>query len=479
MKSTKIVCTIGPRSQKKDILVKMIKSGMNVARLNMSHGDYAFHKKSIDLIRQISKGLGMNIAIMIDLQGPKIRTGKLLKETVVLKKGALITLTSDDIIGDWNRLSVNYAELPKEATKGEKIYLDDGNIELKVVDINGNDILCKVMEGGVIRSYRGVNLPETKIKTPSLTEKDLEDLEFGLEQEIDFVALSFVRKSDDIYDLKERISKRNIDIPIVAKIEKPEAIKNIDSIIKATDSVMVARGDLGAETSPQDVPILQKMIISKCNNAGKPVITATQMLESMINHPRPTRAEASDVANAIFDGSDAVMLSGETALGDFPVESVRVMSNIARKVEEVQKKNKVYPEDFMLVKNRNDVAMGVSYSASQLSALAKAKYIIAFTLSGRTALNISMYRPPVPILGMSPSSEILRKMSLYWGVYGVKIDKVSTTEELLDKAERILINQKFCKEDDTVIFIGGVPVMSNEPTNMVKVHRVKIGRKNI
>jgi len=479
MKSTKIVCTIGPKSQKKGILTKMIRAGMNVARLNMSHGDYDFHKKSIDLIREVSNELNAHIAIIVDLQGPKIRTGRLLKETVILKKGSMITLTTDEIVGDWNRLSVNYKELPNEATKGERIYLDDGNIELKVIDIQGNDILCRVMEGGVIRSYRGINLPDTRIKTPSLTEKDLEDLEFGLDQGVDYIALSFVRKADDIYNLRDRIARRNFDIPIVAKIEKPEAVKNIDSIIEATDSIMVARGDLGAETSPQDVPILQKKIIAKCNSARKPVITATQMLESMISHPRPTRAEASDVANAIFDGTDAVMLSGETALGDFPVEAVRVMTSIAKKVEEVQKKNKIYPEDFETVKNRNDVALGVSFTACQLSALVKSRYIIGFTLSGKTALNISTYRPPVPILGMSPNKEILRRMNLYWGVYGVKIDRVSSTEELFDKAERVLINHKYCKEDDTVIFVGGVPVMSNEPTNMVKVHRVKIGRRNI
>lgn len=479
MKSTKIVCTIGPESQKKGTLIKMIKAGMNVVRLNMSHGDHDYHKKSINLIREVSKDLKVNIAILVDLQGPKIRTGKLIRETVALKKGALVTLTTDGIIGDWNRLSINYKELPKEATKGERIYLDDGNIELKVVDIGGNEVVCKVIEGGVIRSYRGINLPDTKIETPSLTQKDLEDLEFGLDLGVDFIALSFVRKSDDIYDLREKIVKKNLDIPIIAKIEKKEAIKNIDSIIKATDLVMVARGDLGAETSPEDVPIFQKKIIDKCNMAGRPVITATQMLESMINHSRPTRAEASDVANAIFDGTDAVMLSEETALGNFPVEAVRIMSNIARRVEEVQKKNKVYPEDFGIVKDKNNVAMGVAYAACQLSALVKSKYIVAFTLSGRTTLNISLYRPPVSILGMSPSYEILRRMSLYWGVYGVKIDRVSTTEELLDKAEKILINNKYCKENDTVILAGGVPVMSNEPTNMVKVHRVKIGRKNI
>ena len=479
MKSTKIVCTIGPSSQKKSILTKMIKAGMNVARLNMSHGDYNFHKKSINLIRETSEDLGANVAILIDLQGPKIRTGKLLKETVILKKGAMVTLTTEDIVGDWNRMSINYKELPKEATKGERIYLDDGNIELKVLEVDGNDILCKVVEGGVIRSFRGINLPDTKIKTPSLTKKDLEDLEFGLDQGVDFIALSFVRKSDDIYDLRDKINKKNFDIPIIAKIEKPEAIKNIDSIIKATDAIMVARGDLGAETSPQDVPILQKSIIAKCNDVGKPVITATQMLESMISHPRPTRAEASDVANAIFDGTDAVMLSGETALGDFPVEAVRVMSNIAKKVEEVQRKKKVYPDELGLLSRTNDVALGVSYSACQLSALVKSKYIVAFTLSGRTALNISKYRPPIPILGMSPNCEILKRLSLYWGVYGVKIDKVSTTEELLDRAERVLINQRYCKEDDTVILVGGVPVTGNEPTNMIKVHRVKVGRKNI
>ncbi len=479
MKSTKIVCTIGPSSQDKEVLTKMIKSGMNVARLNMSHGDHSFHKKTIDLIRNLSERLKTHIAILMDLQGPKIRTGKLVKETVVLKKGDIITLTTDEIVGDWERLSINYKQLPEEATKGEKIYLDDGNIELKVIDVKGNDIVCKIVEGGVIRSYRGVNLPDTKIKTPSLTEKDLNDLEFGIDEGVDFVALSFVRKPDDIYDLRQRIESKGANIPIIAKIEKPEAIKNIDKIINASDGIMVARGDLGAETSPQDVPILQKMIIKKCNDAGKPVITATQMLESMISHPRPTRAEASDVANAIFDGTDAVMLSGETALGKYPVNAVKVMTNIAKKVENEMKREHILPEIKFDLKNNDTIVDAVCYSACQVSAMVKSKYIVAFTLSGRTAANISRYRPPVNILAMSPEDYVLRRMGLYWGVYGVKIEKVHDTEELFDKAEVILVKEKFCKEGDNVILVGGVPVLSNEPTNMIKVHQVKLDKKNI
>ncbi len=479
MKSTKIVCTIGPSSQKRDILTRMIRSGMNIARLNMSHGDHSYHKQSIELIREVSDRLRTYTAILMDLQGPKIRTGKLVKETVILKKGDILTLTTDDIEGDWEKLSINYKKLPQEATKGEKIYLDDGNIELKVIDIKDNEVICKIVEGGVIRSYRGVNLPDTKISTPSLTEKDLEDLEFGLEEDVDFIALSFVRKPEDIIDLRRRIKERSKNIPIIAKIEKPEAIKNIDKIIEVADGIMVARGDLGAETSPQDVPILQKMIIKKCNNAGKPVITATQMLESMISHPRPTRAEASDVANAIFDGTDAVMLSGETALGNYPVEAVKVMASISNKVESEMKKEKILPELKPDIRSGDSISDAISYSACQVSAMVKSKYIVAFTLSGRTAANISKYRPPINILAMSPEEHVLRRMSIYWGVYGVRIERVTTTEQLLNKAELILVKEKYCKEGENVIFVGGVPVMSKEPTNMIKVHQVKLGQKNI
>ncbi|MCK5674902.1 MAG: pyruvate kinase, partial [Spirochaetales bacterium] len=329
MKSTKIVCTIGPGSQDEEVLLKLVEAGMDVARMNMSHGSYDFHTKTINNIRKVSIKTGKFIGILLDLQGPKIRTGKQSKDIIELKKGSVLKLTTDDIVGNWEMLSINYKPLPDEAKPGEKILLDDGNIELKIKSIENRIIICEVMNGGMIRSFRGINLPDTPLSTPALTVKDLKDLNFGLSNDVDFVALSFVRQAQDIISLRENIEAKGKTAFIISKIEKPEAITNIDSIIEESDGIMVARGDLGAETSAQDVPILQKQIIHKCNMAHKPVITATQMMESMISKPKPTRAEANDVANAIFDGTDAVMLSGETAMGEYPVETVTVMSNIA------------------------------------------------------------------------------------------------------------------------------------------------------
>ncbi len=479
MKSTKIVCTIGPSSHDENTIAEMIKKGMNIARMNLSHGSYQFHSETVEMTRKASEMLHEYTGILLDLQGPKIRTGKLEKEPVVLNRGDKITLTTEETPGDWKRLSINYSQLPEEAEIGERIFLDDGNIELTVVDILEKSIVCSIVNGGVIRSFRGINLPDTKISTPALTEKDIKDLDFGLEMEVDYIALSFVRRPEDIIDLKERISKKRKDTPVVSKIEKPEAIDNIDEIIKVSDAIMIARGDLGAETSPQDVPILQKMIIKKCNRAGKPVITATQMLESMISHPRPTRAEASDVANAIFDETDAVMLSGETAIGEYPVESVKVMADIAKKTENEMNKVKSFGRDQSKFPQGKSVADSVCFSAYKITELLKPKLIVSFTMSGRTAVLMSKYRPPVPIIAMSPREEVLKRLSLYWGVRGVNIGMVQSTEELLDTAEDLIIKNKLCKENETVLFIGGVPVLAGEEANMMKVHKVNLQNKNI
>jgi pyruvate kinase len=479
MKSTKIVCTIGPSSHNEDTIAEMIKKGMNIARMNLSHGSHQFHSKTIEMTRNASKKLHEYTGILLDLQGPKIRTGKLEKEPVVLNRGDKITLTTEETHGDWTHLSINYSLLPGEAKIGERIFLDDGNIELNVVDIHEKSIVCSIVNGGVIRSFRGINLPDTKISTPALTEKDIKDLDFGLEMAVDYIALSFVRRPEDIIDLKERINKKRKDTPVVSKIEKPEAINNIDEIIEVSDAIMIARGDLGAETSPQEVPILQKMIIKKCNRAGKPVITATQMLESMVNHPRPTRAEASDVANAIFDETDAVMLSGETAIGEYPVESVKVMADIAKRTENEMNKDRSFIRDKGKFSRGISVADSVCFSVYKITELLKPKLIVSFTMSGKTAVLMSKYRPPVPIIAMSPREEVLRRLSLYWGIRGVSIGMVQSTEELFNTAEELLIDNKLCEEDETVLFIGGVPVLAGKETNMMKVHKVNLQNKNI
>ena len=486
MKSTKIICTIGPRSQDKKVLARMIENGMDVARMNMSHGDYEFHRKTIRLVRELSEEYNRHIGVLIDLQGPKIRTGKLKKETVVLNEGDTLTLTIDDVPGDWNILSVNYRGLVNEAKPGDRILLDDGNIELKVLKVREREVVCRIINGGIIRSYRGVNLPDTSLGIPSITEKDMRDLEFGIAEGVDFVALSFVRKAQDVERLKELINGMGSDTPVITKIEKPEAVKNIDEIIMVTDGIMVARGDLGAETSPQEVPILQKMIIEKCNIAGKPVITATQMLESMIHHPRPTRAEASDVANAIFDGTDAVMLSGETAMGAYPVVTVKVMSEIIQRAEAEIKRNgndilhrKVDRILAQLKRSTDIVPESICYSAMKITEIVPISYIVGFTLSGRTAHFLSKYRPPVPIIALSPNKRVLHRLSIYWGVRSEYIKEVSSTEELLNEAESILVNRGICKEGERVLLVSGVPVTTKEPTNMLKIHPVHIGIKNI
>ncbi|RKY01743.1 MAG: pyruvate kinase [Spirochaetes bacterium] len=486
MKSTKIICTIGPSSQDRKVLARMIENGMDVARMNMSHGDYEFHRKTIKLVRELSEEYNRHIGVLIDLQGPKIRTGKLKKETVVLNEGDTLTLTIDDVPGDWNILGVNYRGLVTEAEPGDRILLDDGNIELKVLEVREREVVCRIINGGIIRSYRGVNLPDTSLGIPSITEKDMRDLEFGIAEGVDFVALSFVRKAQDVERLKELINGMGSDTPVITKIEKPEAVKNFDEIIMVTDGIMVARGDLGAETSPQEVPILQKMIIEKCNIAGKPVITATQMLESMIHHPRPTRAEASDVANAIFDGTDAVMLSGETAMGAYPVVTVKVMSEIIQRAEAEIKRNgndilhrKVDRILAQLKRSTDIVPESICYSAMKITEIVPISYIVGFTLSGRTAHFLSKYRPPVPIIALSPNKRVLHRLSIYWGVRSEYIKEVSSTEELLNEAESILVNRGICKEGERVLLVSGVPVTTKEPTNMLKIHPVHIGIKNI
>ena len=478
-KSTKIVCTIGPKSQDEETMTRMAEAGMDVVRMNLSHGSHEFHSRTVKLARRVAKKTGRYIGVLLDLQGPKIRTRKLEKEPLILNREQTITLTTRDVPGNWEFLSVNYEMLPREVQTGETILLDDGQIELEVEETTATDIRCRVVEGGVIRSYRGINLPDTKLSTPSLTAKDYDDLDFGLQQGVDLVALSFVRRASDIDDLKNRMKEKGAFVPIIAKIEKQEAIENIDEIVERADGIMVARGDLGAETSPQDVPVLQKLIITRCNLKGKPVITATQMLESMISHPKPTRAEASDVANAIFDGTDCVMLSGETALGEFPVRAVRVMTDIALRAEVEMRKtagrsNPSY-EQFGI----GEIPDAVSYHACKISDRVLPKLIVGFTLSGKTAALLSKYRPSVPIVAMSPNENVLRQLSLRWGVYGVRINMVKSAEKLLDTAERILVEHSFCMEGDTVVFVGGVPVLRGATTNMLKVHTVKIGDRNL
>ena len=481
IKLTKIIATIGPQSHDEVSISSMAVAGMNVARMNFSHGSFDFHRETIRITRAVSDKLGAHIGILMDLQGPKLRTGRLKKETVTLQKGDLIELTVKDVEGDWNVLAVNYDKLPKEAKKEDRILIDDGHIELRVEEVTSTGVICRIINGGTIRSKCGINFPNSAISASSITEKDKQDLAFGVENGVDIVALSFVRSADDIKKLRSLMKEMGRELPIVAKIEKPEAVEHIDDIIDQSDGIMVARGDLGAETSPQEVPILQKHIIYKCNQAGKPVITATQMLESMIKNPRPTRAEAADVANAIFDGTDCVMLSGETAVGDYPLQAVQVMSSIARRTEDEIFRQKQMGEYVERTHHpeEGDVSYHVSYAAVKLADSLNVRFIVSFTLTGRTAALVSRCRPSVPVIAMSPSEHVLRRISLHWGVQGMLTEQVSTTEEMIDRAEELLVTSGMCNEGDTVLMVGGVPVLANSPTNMMKVHRLKLGDKNI
>ncbi|MCK5201365.1 MAG: pyruvate kinase [Spirochaetales bacterium] len=472
MKSTKIVCTIGPASQDEKIMQKLAEAGMDIARLNMSHGSCDFHKTTIDNIRKVSETTGKFIGILLDLQGPKIRTGKQSKEVIELKKGASLKLTTEDIIGDWEMLSINYNPLPEEAKPGEKILLDDGNIELTIKNIENRIITCEVRNGGMIRSFRGINLPDTPLSTPALTGKDLEDLDFGIKNNVDFIALSFVRQAEDIIGLRKKIEAKGKNIFIISKIEKPEAITNIDHIIEESDGIMVARGDLGAETSAQDVPILQKQIIRKCNVAHKPVITATQMMESMISKPKPTRAEANDVANAIFDGTDAVMLSGETAMGEYPVETVTVMTSIAERTEKEINYNELTEKLYNLSGDPGDTGDAVCYSACTLCNTINPEYMVGFSKSGRTIESLSKYRPSKPILGMSPDESVLRRLTIFRGVYGIKIEMADSSDELFDHADKILRSKGFCSPEEKVVAVSSMPLTGQNRTNMIKIHTV-------
>jgi len=446
---------------------KLIKSGMNVARINFSHGTYKSHAQAIETIRRVSAELGETVAILQDLSGPKIRTGDILEGIVELKNGQEFTLTSRQVIGDANIVPVNSDKLSQEVKRGDAILVDDGMIELRVLEVRGEDVLCRVVDGGELMSRKGINLPGVSLSTSAITDKDIDDLDFGIEKGVDWIAASFVRNAADMERLKELIQARATDIPVIAKIEKHEAIDNIDEIIEAVDGIMVARGDLGLEIPTEDVPLVQKMIIEKCNRVGKPVITATQMLESMLHNPRPTRAEASDVANAIFDGTDAVMLSGETAIGDYPVEAVRTMAKIAEKTEEVL----AYENILTLKKLSHPFTTqdGISRATCQIAYDLEAKLIITFTFSGSTARMVSKYRPFAPIIAVTPQEKVRHRLALVWGVYPLQSAHISNTDEMFSEAVQQVKKAGLAKDGDLVIITAGIPVGIPGTTNLIKV----------
>ncbi len=464
---TKIVATIGPASSSPAILRKMMLAGMNVARLNFSHGSYDTHAAMIQLLRSVSAELDLPLMLLQDLQGPKIRVGDLSAEGMLLTEGAALTLVPvADYTGQPNTVGIDYPYVAEEAEAGTQVLLDDGLLELRVEKIDGNEVHCQVVEGGLLKSHKGVNFPTLNLRLPSMTEKDRRDLDFGIEQGVDIISLSFVRKPEDIQTLKALLKEKGADIPVLAKLEKPQAIANLEAIVDECDAIMVARGDLGVEMSPEKVPLIQKQIIHLCNQKGIPVITATQMLDSMIHNPRPTRAEASDVANAIMDGTDAVMLSGESAVGDYPVEAVRMLARIATEVEPaIQFAN--YPP------NRMDDADAISEALHAIDQTLDLQCVVALTETGYTAKLASEERPRAAIVAYTPDPKIYRRLSLNWGVRPVLLKQFhGNLEGVLNQLEADLMERKFAAPGDKVLVMGGLPFGKAGSTNFLKIHTI-------
>ena len=466
-RKTKIVATVGPTSSSVKMLQRLMQAGVDVFRLNFSHGENSEKKELIDRIREVSGRLGTDVAILADLQGPKIRTGKMRDGAMNLVKGEEVTITTAEILGEHGVIPTIYRELPRDVRPGSRILLDDGLLELKVSMVRGDDVVCTVVTGGILKNNKGINLPGVKVSAPSLTEKDRVDLEFCLGVDVDYVALSFVRTAEDVEELKRLISASGKQIPIVAKIEKPEALRNFNKILKVTDAVMVARGDLGVEVQPEKVPVYQKKIIEACNRAGKPVITATQMLDSMIKNPRPTRAETSDVANAIIDGTDAVMLSAETASGDHPVEAVETMVRIALEVEHTSFMRR--PEQGR--DHARGIAQAVAESACRAAGSLKAKAIVVFTQTGSTAELMSCFRPLTPIVAFTNSIKIRQRLSLFWGVRCTEVGIVENTDQQIFEVEKRL-QASGLRKGDLVVITMGIPIETRGATNLMKIHTI-------
>ncbi len=495
MLRVKIVCTIGPASKDPEILSQMIDAGMNVARLNMSHGDHEFHARNIHTIREIAQARKQPVAILVDLQGPKLRVGRMQPGGVPLLSGDELILTTEEIVGEPGHVPIQNHEVPGSIQMHERILLDDGLLELEVIDATETTVRTRVIVGGVLHDRKGINLPQTNLVMPSMTEKDRVDVEFALQQQADWIALSFVRTAADIHALRKEVQSRaplGRATPIISKIEKPEAVANIEEIIQASDGLMVARGDLGIETSPEAVPMIQKMIIARCIETDKPVITATQMLDSMIRNPRPTRAEASDVANAVLDGSDAIMLSGETAAGSYPVQSVQTMLNIAREAERVRGFTQPHyrpsqqavdgffgstPSDSELGEEHGlgkarSISDAVSQATVDTAKNVGAAAIIAPTARGSTAKKLARFRPSVPIIAVTPSHLVYRQLALFWGVYPLMGQRMNTIDEMLEDAVRIALRAGFVEQGDVTVVTGGVVGGVPGATNLMTVRRI-------
>ncbi len=472
MRKTKIVCTIGPASESKDVFRELVLNGLNVARLNFSHGDYEEHEQRVNTIKEVRWELNEPVAILLDTKGPEIRTGKFKNSEVELEEGQTFTITTRDISGDNTICNVSYDGLPKDVNEGDTILIDDGLVGLRIKKIiNDTDIECIVENGGVISNNKGVNVPMAKLNLPAITEKDKSDVKFGIKKDVDFIAVSFIRKASDVLAIREILEDNDVyHIQIISKIENREGLDNIDEIIRASDGIMIARGDLGVEISTEEIPLAQKEIIKKCNRAGKPVITATQMLDSMIRNPRPTRAEATDVANAIFDGTDAIMLSGETAIGKYAVDAVKTMDSIARRTEEAIDYRRLLGDK--AVEKETLVTDAISYATCKIAADLGASAILTATSSGFTARMVSKFRPAVTIIAAVTDEHIRRRLSLIWGVYSVLTKRFYSTDDVIVASVDKALEAKFINNGDIVVITAGVPVGTTGTTNLIKVHTV-------
>lgn len=473
MRRTKIVCTIGPASESVDKLVQLIEAGMNVARLNFSHGDHEEHGARIRNIREAEKVTGKSVAILLDTKGPEIRTHNMENGAIELKEGNNVTISMTEVLGTEEKFSITYAGLIDDVHVGSKILLDDGLIGLEVIEIKkeANEIVTKILNNGVLKNKKGVNVPGVSVNLPGITEKDANDIIFGISQDIDFIAASFVRRVSDVLDIRQLLEKHNAtDIKIIPKIENQEGVDNIDEILEVSDGLMVARGDLGVEIPAEEVPLVQKSLIKKCNKLAKPVITATQMLDSMQRNPRPTRAEASDVANAIFDGTDAIMLSGETAAGSYPVEAVQTMHRIASRAESALNHKEILAVHSKETEHTltDAICQSVAHTVINLDIDA----VITPTESGYTARNVSKYRPKAPIIAVTSNPKVVKQLALVWGVYPRLAPTCATTDEMLEQSVKESLESGIVKHGDKVVITAGVPVGEAGTTNIMKIHVV-------
>jgi pyruvate kinase len=467
MRRAKIVCTLGPAVESIEKITELIDAGMNMARLNLSHGSHDEHQKRLDLVRAAAKKANKAVAILVDLQGPKIRLGKFSSGPHELSRGDTFTITTDDIAGTKDKVSTTYKGLPGDCKAGDAIMIDDGKVSVQVVQVKGNDVITKVIQPGMVSNNKGINLPGVAVSLPALSEKDIADLRWGLKAGVDFIALSFVRTAADIKDIHKIMAEVGVKVPVIAKIEKPQAVENLQEIVDAFDGIMVARGDLGVELPIEDVPMVQKRCITMARESAKPVIVATQMLDSMISNSQPTRAEATDCANAVLDGADALMLSGETSVGDFPIDAVKVMARIIERTEEVAL-DQIPP----LKHSPATKAGAITKAATEVGLTVGAKYLVAFTQSGDSARRMSRLRSPIPMLALTPEIGTYNRLALSWGVESLLTATVNHTDEMVMQVDTILIESKRVKIGDLVLIVAGSPPGIPGSINAMRVHKI-------